>query len=149
LLRNNLWARAAAQLPDDDKQNINFSSDKLGILSELHAEAEISKQKCINSRWKHTRKSGETVIIRDVFDKIVRWIDIFKQVGDIAVQYDPAHAALPWAAIRFVLQIHSMMSLKKKAAQVFAGCRQRFKEARVSCGGSCSDSRVDFSLRRY
>ena len=80
------------------------------------------------------------MIIRDVFDKIVRWIDVFKQVGDIAVQYDPAHAALPWAAIRLVLQVYSMMSFKKKAAQVFADCRQRFKEARVSSGGSCSDS---------
>ena len=29
----------------------------------------------------------------------------FKEVGDIAVQYDPGHAALPWAAIRFFLQV--------------------------------------------
>lgn len=29
----------------------------------------------------------------------------FKGVGDVAVQYDPGHAALPWAAIRFLLQV--------------------------------------------
>ncbi|KAF2179129.1 hypothetical protein K469DRAFT_801863, partial [Zopfia rhizophila CBS 207.26] len=29
----------------------------------------------------------------------------FKQVGDVAVQYDPVQAVLPWAGIRFVLQI--------------------------------------------
>jgi hypothetical protein len=47
----------------------------------------------------------EKVILRDVFDKIIRWIDTFKQVGDLAVQYDPVHTALPWTAIRFVLQV--------------------------------------------
>ncbi|MCJ1224751.1 hypothetical protein MMC12_001396, partial [Toensbergia leucococca] len=36
---------------------------------------------------------------------MIKWIDIFKQVGDSAVQYDPVHAALPWAGVRFLLQI--------------------------------------------
>jgi len=101
-----LWALAAAQLNDDDRRNIDFSHpDKLKALADLHSLVETSKQKCIKNRWKYTRKSGETVILRDVFDKIIRWIDIFKHVGDLAVQYDPVHAALPWAAIRFLLQV--------------------------------------------
>ena len=33
------------------------------------------------------------------------WIRKFVEVGDIAIQYDPGHAALPWAAIRFLLQV--------------------------------------------
>ncbi|OCK86125.1 hypothetical protein K432DRAFT_341989, partial [Lepidopterella palustris CBS 459.81] len=101
-----LWALAAAYLNDEDRRNIDFSCpDKLNTLANLHALTEKSKQSCIKERWKYTRKSGETVILRDVFDKIVRWINIFKQVGDVAIQYDPVHAALPWAGIRFVLQI--------------------------------------------
>ena len=101
-----LWALAAAQLNDEDRRNIDFSRpDKLKPLADLHALTEKSKQECIKKRWKYTRKSGETVILRDVFDKIIRWIDIFKQVGDVAVQYDPVHTALPWAGIRFVLQV--------------------------------------------
>ncbi|RYP43836.1 hypothetical protein DL768_009643 [Monosporascus sp. mg162] len=103
---NDPWALAVAQLHDEDRRNIDFGRpDKLNALADLHALTEKSKQECIKKRWKYTRKSGETVILRDVFDKIVRWIDIFKQVGDVAVQYDPVHAALPWAGIRFVLQI--------------------------------------------
>ena len=94
--RNDLWADAAGQLSDEDKQHINFNQpDKLQILVELRADAELSKQISIERRWKFVRKSGETVVIRDVFGKIVRWIDTFKQIGDIAVQYDPAHASLP------------------------------------------------------
>lgn len=101
-----LWALAAAQLNDDDRRNIDFSHpDKLKALADLHSLTETSKQECIKKRWKYTRKSGETVILRDVFDKIIRWIDIFKQIGDLAVQYDPVHTALPWAAIRFLLQV--------------------------------------------
>ena len=38
-------------------------------------------------------------------DKIAVWVGKFIQVGDAAVQYDPTHAALPWAAVRFLLQI--------------------------------------------
>jgi hypothetical protein len=41
----------------------------------------------------------------DLFAKIVKWIDLFKQVWDAAVQYDPVHASLPWAGVRFLLQV--------------------------------------------
>lgn len=43
--------------------------------------------------------------LRDRAEKILEWVDKFKQVGDIAIQYDQAHAALPWAGIRFILQV--------------------------------------------
>jgi hypothetical protein len=116
--RNDLWALAAAQLNDTDKRNIDFSRpEKLESLADLHALTEKSKQECVKKRWTYTRKSGETVILRDVFDKIIRWIDVFKQVGDVAVQYDPVHTALPWAGVRFVLQVRTIESLKKKLAE--------------------------------
>ena len=103
---NDLWAAAAAQLSSDDRRNINFSCpDKLGVLKEILGVVQKSKQECIDKQWRCRRKSGETVIIRDVFEKIVKYIDRFKQIGDIAIQYDPVHAALPWAGVRFVLQV--------------------------------------------
>lgn len=37
--------------------------------------------------------------------KIVFWLSKFKDVGDIAVNFDPVHASLPWAGIRFLLQV--------------------------------------------
>jgi hypothetical protein len=33
--------------------------------------------------------------------RFVRWVDTLKQIGDVAVQYDPAHASLLWAGIWF------------------------------------------------
>ena len=48
---------------------------------------------------------GEEIVLRDVGMKILHWVDMFKQIGDIIVQYDPVHAALPWAGFRFLLQL--------------------------------------------
>ena len=54
--------------------------------------------------WK-IKFRDEEVVLRDVGMKILRWLDTFKHIGDIIVQYDPGHAALPWAGFRFLLQV--------------------------------------------
>ena len=59
----------------------------------------------MQKRWKFTKKNGHVIIIRDVCEKIIKWIRKFKETGDVAVQYDPSHASLPWAAVRFFLQL--------------------------------------------
>lgn len=55
--------------------------------------------------WSFKRKNGEKVIVRDVLAKVAKWVSHFKEVADIAVQYDPVHAALPWAGVRFLLNV--------------------------------------------
>lgn len=93
-------------MSEKDRANVNFSCpDKLRILSEILELTEQSKQECIQKRWRYTRKTGEAINFGDLFNKIVKWIDVFKQVGDTAVQYDQVHAALPWAGVRFLLQV--------------------------------------------
>lgn len=42
--------------------------------------------------------------MRDVLENIAGWVNKFKEAGDMVVQYDPVHASLPWAAVRFLLQ---------------------------------------------
>lgn len=102
----NFWDKAVEALEEKDKQNIDFQrADKLTILADVLSEVQKKKQVCINRRLKYQRKSGETVVLYDVFAKIARWVNKFKEVGDVVVQYDPGHAALPWAAIRFLLQV--------------------------------------------
>lgn len=97
-------------LSAEDRRHIDFSSpDRLKSLTELSRLTEKSREECIKKRWKYTRKSGETVVLRDLFDKVMRWINVFKEIGDVAVQYDPGHAALPWAGIRFVMQVRGVM----------------------------------------
>ena len=93
-------------MSDEDRKKINFSHpERLDILSDLLEDTEKSRKECVKKRWRYTRKSGETVILVDLFSKIVKWINTFKDVGDVAVQYGPVHAALPWAGVRFLLQV--------------------------------------------
>jgi predicted nicotinamide N-methyase len=60
--------------------------------------------------WKVPWKD-DIIVLRDIAMKIVQWVDKFKQIGDIVLQSDPGHAALPWAAFRFLLQVVSLTFL--------------------------------------
>ena len=63
-----------------------------------------SRDNCQRNRWKFSSR-GQEIIVRDIADKLIAWIDKFKNIGDVAIQYDPVHVALPWAGIRSILQI--------------------------------------------
>ncbi|KAL9581026.1 MAG: hypothetical protein Q9212_004143 [Teloschistes hypoglaucus] len=104
--QSSLWDRAVASLSSEDQQAIDFSrADKPAILSDVLEAAEEKKQLCMQKRWKYKKNNGEVVIVRDLCEKLIKWINKFKEIGDVAIQYDPAHAALPWAAVRFFLQL--------------------------------------------
>jgi hypothetical protein len=61
---------------------------------------------CVKKQWVlYTNKNGEKIMVREIFNRMSGWINRFKEVGDVAIQYDPGHAALPWAAVRFFLQV--------------------------------------------
>ncbi|KAL9613019.1 MAG: hypothetical protein Q9167_002409 [Letrouitia subvulpina] len=103
---NDLWKLALSKLSEEDKQTIDFEHpEKLEVLSNLHQLTYDAKVECDKKRWRFTRRSGETVIVRDLLGKVIKWVDLFRQVGDVAMQYDPVHAALPWAGVRFLLQV--------------------------------------------
>ena len=50
-------------------------------------------------------KGKKEIIVHDQLEKIIAWVNKFKEIGDLAVQYDPVHAALPRAGVRFFLQV--------------------------------------------
>ena len=104
-----LWASALNTLTESDRQQLHFhdGQNELSVLTDLQELTERAKEQCVKKRWRFQKpgRNGETVVLRDIFAKMVHWIDAFKQVGDIVVQYDPGHAALPWAGVRFILQI--------------------------------------------
>jgi len=73
---------------------------------------------CESKRWT-VPFCGHTVVLREKADNIVKWLDRFKQVGDIASNADPVHVGLPWAGIRVLLgvgiaeRVHSITSVWK------------------------------------
>ena len=102
-----LWTAALATLKEEDRKLVAFDGQhKLDVLCDLGQFVITARDTSINKRWRfHRPGSGQTVILRDLFSKIVVWINRFKEIGDIVVQYDPVHAALPWAGVRFLLQV--------------------------------------------
>ena len=58
------------------------------------------------SDGKSRKPAGDVIILRDVFEKIITWVNNFKMVGDTVVSFDPGHAALPSSLDRPIL--HSL-----------------------------------------
>ncbi|KAF5499783.1 hypothetical protein CGCF413_v006068 [Colletotrichum fructicola] len=103
---DNLWAEAFNMLGDDLKTQINHTHDtKQDVLDKLLVTTEKARQGLRDKSWSYRRKNGEKVIVRDVLVKITEWVNRFKGVVDVAVSYDPVHAALPWAGVRFLLDV--------------------------------------------
>jgi hypothetical protein len=102
---DDLWEKAVKALGDEDTCSIDFNrADKLAILNDVLKAVDEKKRICLEKRWKY-KKNNKEIIIRDQLDKVVEWVNKFKEVGDSAAQYDPAHAVLPWAGVRFLLQV--------------------------------------------
>lgn len=102
----NLWSVALDRLSMEDRAAISgIGSDlKLDILQHLYKAAEKKRNDCEARGWK-IEFNGQQIILREVAAKIIFWIDKFKQIGDMAVNFDPVHASLPWAGIRFFLEV--------------------------------------------
>ena len=100
-----LWIKAVGNLKKEDQQQFGFSQDDKRVALELLIQT-IEKQKndTVKAQLKIQRKQGKPIVLRDVLAKIVTCVSKFKEVGDVITQYDPGHAALPWAAVRLVLQ---------------------------------------------
>ncbi|KAL0934979.1 multiple ankyrin repeats single kh domain-containing protein [Colletotrichum truncatum] len=102
----NLWDKAFDSLAPDLKLILSTTkSQRRDILGAVLKEAQSKRDLSIQKRWKFTKPDGGTIIVRDVLEKITGWVHRFIATGDTVVQYDPGHAALPWAAVRFLLQV--------------------------------------------
>jgi hypothetical protein len=105
--RTNLWDVALGKLSDADRQTLrrHVSGPSVDIDS-LCQLAAAQRDRCEQRRWVFTFR-GREIILRDMAAKVLAWLDVFKQVGDIAANYDPHHFALPWAGVRFLLAVRS------------------------------------------
>ncbi|KAK2036992.1 hypothetical protein LZ31DRAFT_482286, partial [Colletotrichum somersetense] len=104
---NDLWTTAINTLEDELLLSLtNLGEEtKQDALNQLLAATIEAKQSLDERLWSFKRWDGKKVIVRDVLTKMAKWVNHFKEIGDIAVQYDPVHAALPWAGIRFLLNV--------------------------------------------
>lgn len=98
-----LWEEAIKALSEKDKSSLplNQAIRPDTLLADTNEQINRTKGRAI------TLPTGETFLVRDALEKIARWVKKFVEVGDVAVQYDSGHAALPWAALRAILRVRN------------------------------------------
>ncbi|MCJ1271985.1 hypothetical protein MMC22_011891, partial [Lobaria immixta] len=89
-----LWALALERLSENGRAAISQVKldSRLDILQRLRTAAEKKRNDCEDRKWKF-ELNGRQIILRDVAEKIIAWVDRFKQIGDIAVNFDPITVA--------------------------------------------------------
>ena len=118
-ISRNLWEDAASSLRPKDKTSLAISCPFPG-LDDLLTTIDDTKKDFQRKQWRvHVGPKKEAIILRDIFSKIATWVQKFVEVGDVATQYDPGHAALPWACIRLLLK--ASISNVEKAKVVVEG----------------------------
>ncbi|KAI1389626.1 ankyrin repeat and SOCS box protein 7 [Hypoxylon trugodes] len=102
-----LWEKAFDSLPDEDKKSFKSNGSHTRLQpSEIVQVIEEKKKDCEKKQWAfYTTEEGERILVRDTLGKVCDWLNKFKEIGDAAVQFDPGYAALPWAAVRILLQM--------------------------------------------
>ncbi|KAG5801197.1 hypothetical protein H9Q71_014222 [Fusarium xylarioides] len=96
-----LWTKAHESLPVDVKEWLGSLEE--GIQPNATATEQIDAIiEQTTKKHKDLKKSNHK--FRKYFDKITHWLDKVKGIGDVVSSFDPVHAALLWAAFRFVLQ---------------------------------------------
>jgi hypothetical protein len=99
-------------LSDVERKNIDSGShDKLKVLSDLQNLTVRAKEECIRKQWKYTRSNGKTVVLRDVFDSVLQWVEMFKKIGDVVAGCVPALVAPPWAGVKFLLDVRDTLQV--------------------------------------
>lgn len=102
-----IWEKAFGTLSQEDKDSLTLDpEDHHAVLEKIMQVMRERKEICEKERWTFPWR-GDTIVLSDVADKAIAWVQRFIQVGDTVNQYDPGHSALPWAGVRFLLQVGS------------------------------------------
>ncbi|KAJ5210668.1 hypothetical protein N7491_010476 [Penicillium cf. griseofulvum] len=118
-----LWAEAHSCLSNKEKDTIAsllVAEQNVGnwtpevLLRDVQAKREIYDKNRSTFRCR-----GRNIQLRDTADKVLDWLEKFKAVGNIVSNVDPLHAGVPWAGIRFLIQV--VQSEKAQMEALFCG----------------------------
>lgn len=103
---DNLWAEALDLLDADDSERLRLlTAERITVLDEVLVAAKDKQKQSQDKQWKYKKSDGTVGELRDVFDKMVKWLTKLQTLGDYGVQFDPTHLSVPWAAIKFFLTV--------------------------------------------
>ena len=103
-----VWEKAVArfQLKVPESSFIDFTNPhKSNILHEVELLANNSKQKCESKQWQFPWRGGQKIPLRRVCGSSVDVLSKCAVIRDMAIQFDPGYATLPWTDFRLILQV--------------------------------------------
>lgn len=103
-----IWTDAMELLMPEEKAfvsqwNITQRGEVFGVMNDISQSVEEKLTLCEQRRWSFSL-GHHTYSVREEAEKVIKWLNRFKQAGDVAVNADPVHAGLPWALIRLLLE---------------------------------------------
>ncbi len=103
-----LWAEAKNALDKADQdlleEAIGDTGQERNLQSDLQNIVRQKQRLAEEKAWKFDF-GGRRIVLRDLVEKIISWVNAFKGLGDAVAAADPIHAGIPWAAISVVLQV--------------------------------------------
>ncbi|OGE49252.1 hypothetical protein PENARI_c022G06687 [Penicillium arizonense] len=105
-----LWVEALNSLPESKQETLKKMGFNKDTAQSVSVESSINdlvgvvnkrQEECEKKFWK-VKVGDEEIVLRNYTNKIVDWLE---KAGDIAVQFAPPQAAIPWAVIKSVMQI--------------------------------------------
>jgi hypothetical protein len=103
--------KALAELGEEErtavKEFASMSDEDPKAALDTAYQAAKTQQNVYNSKaWVWT-VGGHKIKLRDLASNVVKFLDAFKDVGDILTSLDPVHAGLPWAGVKILLEVRS------------------------------------------
>jgi hypothetical protein len=109
-----LWVEALRSLPESKQETLKKMGFNQETAQSVSVESSIDdligvvnkrQEECEKKFWK-VKVGDEEIVLRNYTGKIVDWLE---KAGDIAVQFAPPQAAIPWAVIKSAMQVMSSL----------------------------------------
>jgi hypothetical protein len=116
--KRDYWQMAVQQLEEKDAnvtehlrsiQRAAIGSKDIDLITQLVISTNESKKALEAKRWKIVVGSRE-ILVREQFDRISKFVSLFKNVGGAAASLDPLHAGIPLAGLCLLMQASHVIS---------------------------------------
>ena len=93
---------ALKRLSDAQRKQLEDYND--GSIAAVTEAAKVVKEEAYANRWKPEWK-GRAMVVVEQMEKILRKVDKYACIVDIAIQHSPEITALVWGGVRFLLMV--------------------------------------------
>ncbi|KAF8462591.1 hypothetical protein BDZ91DRAFT_765141 [Kalaharituber pfeilii] len=68
-------------------------------------DLQSAKDKCKEEQWKYKNSDGELVPVVDKIGRILKGLETYASIVDVAIQHSPETTALVWASVRMIMKV--------------------------------------------